>query len=492
MEQARQFDEIYDVVVIGAGIGGLTCGAYLAKKGKKVKVVEQHSVPGGYCTAFSRKGFKFDAAVVRVTGCEEGGALYRVLRTLETEMDFFKIDPLYHVPLPGESLVMTRDVDQFIQGLRQRFPKEKEGITALFQTMKTIYEDTRKLPALSPLLAKYKDKGFQDLMDDYVRDPVLKTLIDIKNSLWLSSKRASAIDQASRVIGDPIQGFFYPKGGTQKLSNVFAEALKRYGGELELRTLVSSIILGDGKAIGVETKDGRRIGAQQVVSNIAARATFFNLIGEEKLSPDYVATLNRNEISLSAFCVYLGIDYDPREAGITAYQSVICETLDINDVNKEWEFLLNGEFTIPHLLLMVPTLVDPSLAPPGKHIVILMAIAPYNWIGRSWREDKERMSKELIRKAEKLIPNLSQHIVVQDAATPLTLERYTLNSLGAVMGWSCSPAMFYNRLDSKTPIENLYLAGHWTRPGAGVPGVALSGLRTARLILGEGKGGAIG
>ena len=117
MEQARQFDEIYDVVVIGAGIGGLTCGAYLAKKGKKVKVVEQHSVPGGYCTAFSRKGFKFDAAVVRVTGCEEGGALYRVLRTLETEMDFFKIDPLYHVPLPGESLVMTRDVDQFIQGL---------------------------------------------------------------------------------------------------------------------------------------------------------------------------------------------------------------------------------------------------------------------------------------------------------------------------------------------------------------------------------------
>ena len=95
------------------------------------------------------------------------------------------------------------------------------------------------------------------------------------------------------------------------------------------------------------------------------------------------------------------------------------------------------------------------------------------------------MSDTLIAKAEKLIPGLSQHIIVRDAATPLTYERYTLNTMGAAMGWAYSPSMFLKRLDQRTPIHNLYLAGHWTTPGGGVPAVALSGLKAARMILGE-------
>ncbi|GAF92554.1 unnamed protein product, partial [marine sediment metagenome] len=112
-------------------------------------------------------------------------------------------------------------------------------------------------------------------------------------------------------------------------------------------------------------------------------------------------------------------------------------------------------------------------------------MAPYHLVGKSWREEKKRVTEKLIAKAEKLIPGLSQHILVKDSASPLTVERYTLNSLGAAMGWAFSPEMFLRRLDQKTPIPNLYLAGHWTMPGGGVPAVALSGLRAARLILSE-------
>jgi prolycopene isomerase len=113
-----------------------------------------------------------------------------------------------------------------------------------------------------------------------------------------------------------------------------------------------------------------------------------------------------------------------------------------------------------------------------------MTMAPYQLRNKSWREEKERFAEKLIAKAEKLIPGLSQHIAVQDAATPSTYERYTLNSLGAAMGWAFTPEMFLKRLEQKTPIPNLYLAGHWTVPGGGVPAVALSGLRAARMILG--------
>jgi prolycopene isomerase len=232
----------------------------------------------------------------------------------------------------------------------------------------------------------------------------------------------------------------------------------------------------------IETRKGKRIRASQVVSNIAARSTFLNLVGEENLPLTFVASLNRLEISLSSFYVYLGVDIDPRTAGIDAPETIVYETYDNT---KEWKRLLKGEVAIPCFGIAVPTFVDPSLAPQGKHVVIIMTMAPYHLSGMSWREEKERMADKLIAKAEKLIPNLSEHIVVQDAATPLTYERYTLNSLGAAMGWSFSPQMFLKRLEQKTPIPTLYLAGHWTMPGGGVPAVALSGLRVARMILGE-------
>jgi prolycopene isomerase len=218
------------------------------------------------------------------------------------------------------------------------------------------------------------------------------------------------------------------------------------------------------------------------VSNVAARITFLNLIGEEYLPEEFVAGLHQLEISLSAFYVYLGVDIDPHTAGLDAPETIVYETYDNT---REWELLLNGEISIPCFGIAVPTYEDPGLAPDGKHVVIIMTMAPYHLKDRSWKEEKNRMTDTLIGKAEKLIPGLSQHILVQDAASPLTYERFTLNSLGAAMGWAFSPRMFLNRPKRKTPIRNLYLAGHWTIPGGGVPAVALSGLRAANKILEE-------
>jgi prolycopene isomerase len=206
------------------------------------------------------------------------------------------------------------------------------------------------------------------------------------------------------------------------------------------------------------------------------------MVGEENLPEEFVQTLNGMEVSLSALYVYLGVDMDPRTVGLDAPETIVYESYDNS---KEWESLLRGEAAVPCFGIAVPTYMDPTLAPPGKHVVIIMTMAPYHLRDRSWREEKERVSQKLIEKAERLIPGLLEHILVQDSATPLTYERYTLNSLGAAMGWAFSPAMFMRRLDQRTPIENLYLAGHWTMPGGGVPAVALSGLRAARMILGE-------
>ncbi len=478
----KRFAEEYDVVVIGAGIGGLTCAAYLAKNGKRVRVLEQHYAPGGCCTSFSRKGFRFDAGVLHITGGKESGAFQRVLSALDMEGEIQFKEQFQRLIFPDLSLDSSRDVEYLPKKLKEIFPQETEGIAGLFDTVRSIYEDVKKLPALSPLLTKYKNKSFQELVDEYIEDVKLKALVNANWHLWHPMWRNSAIDYSALMITELLRGYYYPVGGVQAIPDAFVRVLRRYGGDIEFKTFVDKIVLEQGEAVGIETRGGKRIRAAHVVSGAAARSTFFNLIGEETLPSDFVASLNRLEISLSAFYVYLGVDIDPRNAGIDAAETIVYETYDNT---RDWELLLRGEVSIPCFGIAIPTFADPSLAPRGKHIVIIMTMAPYHLAGKSWREEKKRVTQKLIAKAEKLIPGLSRHIVVQDSATPLTYERYTLNSLGAAMGWAFSPQMFLKRLDQKTAIPNLHLAGHWTMPGGGVPAVALSGLRAARMILGE-------
>jgi phytoene desaturase len=481
-KRTRHFDEEYDVAVIGAGIGGLTCAAYLAKKGKSVKVFEQHHTPGGCCTSFSRKGFKFDAGVLHLTGGKESGAFQRVLSALEIEDEFKFKEQFQRFIFPGLTLDSSRDVEDLPGKLKELLPRESNGITDLFDIITSIYEDIKKLPNLSPVLTEYKARSFQELVDEHIKDTKLKALVNANWHLWYPPWNYSAIDYAALLITEQTRGYFYPLGGIQTVPDTLVRTLKSYGGEIEYKTFVDRITLENGKATGIETRKGKQVRAAQIVSNIAARATFLNLVGEENLPQDFVKTLNRLEISLSSFYVYLGVDIDPRTTGVDAPETVVYETYDNT---QEWNRLLKGELAIPCFGIAIPTLVDPSLAPTGKHVVIIMTMAPYYLAGKSWREEKERFARKLIARAEKLIPGLSQHIVVQDAATPLTYERYTLNTMGAAMGWAFSPQMFMKRLEQKTPIPNLYLAGHWTMPGGGVPAVALSGLRAARMILGE-------
>ncbi len=481
-KQTGHFDEEYDVVVIGAGIGGLTCAAYLSKKGKKVKVFEQHHTPGGCCTSFSRKGFRFDAGVLHLTGGKESGAFQRVLSALEIENEFKLKEQFQRFIFPGLTLDSSRDAGDLPGKLKELFPGESKGITNLFDIIKSVYEDIKKLPTLSPLLTKYSERSFQELVDEHIKDAKLKALVNANWHLWYPPWNNSAIDYAALLVTEQTRGYFYPLGGIQTVPDTLVRTLKGYGGEIEYKTFVDRIILEKGKAAGIETKKGKQVRAAQVVSNVAARTMFLNLVGEENLPQDFVKALNRLEISLSAFYVYLGVDIDPRTTGVDALETIVYEAYDNTE---EWNRLLKGELAVPCFGIAIPTLVDSSLAPPGKHVVIVMTMAPYNLAGKSWREEKDRFARNLIAKAEKLIPGLSQHIVVQDAATPLTYERYTLNTRGAAMGWAFSPQMFMKRLEQKTPIPNLYLAGHWTMPGGGVPAVALSGLRAARMILGE-------
>jgi len=298
-KNAGLFDEQWDVVIIGAGMGGLICGTSLARRGKKVKIIEQHHQPGGYFTIFRRKGFTFDAAFHVMGECEEGGWFYNVLKTLDLQdrVDFCRVN--WRILYPGGSIELPPGVDRVLQVLTEKFPEEREGLVRLFETMKSIRKELDQLPSPGPTIEKYKMVTFQHLLDEYLNDDTLKAIL---SGCWpytgLPPSKVSAVFMSGlSMVYFFSQGPFYPKGGPKALVDSIVGLFKENGGELELNSMVEEIIVEGGRAIGVRTRSGKRIGARYVVSNADARQTFNRLISQEFLNPAFMEDLETSPLS---------------------------------------------------------------------------------------------------------------------------------------------------------------------------------------------------
>jgi prolycopene isomerase len=283
------------------------------------------------------------------------------------------------------------------------------------------------------------------------------------------------------LIGYLQDGSYQAKGGVQRLADVLSKGFEERGGHLLFSRRAREIILKGGRAVGVRLEDGQGIGAGVVVSAIDARQTFFQLLGEDGVGVNLRRRIGAMRPSLSYFIVFLGLDLPLQEMGLCHHMDYF-STFDIESI---FESQMAGELNEKAISIgmVVPTLIDPQLAPPGNHTLTLSLLTPY-WGRMHWAGRKEEAAKQLIRIAEKAIPRLSQHIRVREVSTPLTLERYTSNFEGAAYGWEQSPNQAGpRRLSPRTPIENLYLTGHWTYPGGGVASVAVSGRIVAQEIL---------
>lgn len=261
--------------------------------------------------------------------------------------------------------------------------------------------------------------------------------------------------------------------------------MTKFGGELVLKTLVTKILVEGNKVTGVELADGTRVNSRYVVSNVDGRQTFLQLIGEQHLDPKFVRELKETRLTDPVFLVSLGVDMNLKAMGFDGTTIVYNRSDNIGDV---W----SGDPEKCSLWIMMHSLHDPSQAREGMATVQIMTLFPYNYMGywrrepdgtrgKEYTELKEALADKLISSAEEIIPELSKHIVCKDIATPLTFERYTLNSEGASHGWFPVPGA--KPRSQKTLFKNLYQAGHWTFPGAGVLTVALSGRNAAKLVL---------
>jgi all-trans-retinol 13,14-reductase len=496
-------DDRFDAVVIGAGLGGLSCAAAFARQGFKPLIIEKHDKPGGYATTFRRPGgFVFDVSLHSTSAGERNGIRDLIPGFPEiTGVEFVEHPNLYRAIFPNHDFrVPSRDLPAYISFLCAQFPEEKAGIRQLFDDMQAVAADIeklssgragvdmRKFPSEFPALFRSAGLTWGRMMDARIKDARLKAIV---SSLWgyygLPPSKLASFYYALPTIMYMKEGGFYPKGKSQRISDALAAFIAAHGGKLLLNTRVEKVLTRDGAAYGVKTADGQEYLGRVVVANSNPYDLFHSMVDDPGPVKEYCARMERWNAGLSTFQVFLGLKKDlVRELKIEDTE-IFCEPS--YDPEAGYRAALDSDFANSGMGITLYDNLFPGYSPKGKNTVTIIALCGYDhWKPyeaaylrgdkAAYRAEKERLAAILIRRAEKiLLPGLTAAIQVKEIGTPLTNVRYTANYRGAIYGWDQTlDNSGMRRAGYATPVKNLYLSSAWTQPGGGYSAVLMSGV----------------
>lgn len=460
--------EIYDAIIIGAGIGGLVCGCYLAKAGMKVLIAEQHYKPGGYCSSFKRKGFTFDAAAHCFGGYRKDGITRKVFKDLKIDkrLKIKKVNPTNIIITPDYKVSFWSDFYETIKEFQKAFPEESNNIKNFFYFVSNPDPNS---------FSRIRSWTFKTLLDQYFTTDKLKTILSapLLGIGGLPPSLMSAFIGAKLFSEFLLDGGYHPKGGMQTLPDALAERFGELGGDLRLSNLVKKIKAKNNKVKGVVLEKGGFVLTKYVISNCDARQTFLNLLGKKKVDKEFFYKIKKMIPSISNFILYLGIDSYFKS--LPKPGTTLC-FFPHYDLDKSYQAAQKGDIeSYGGYMLYV-----------SKDTPTILAIIPAPFKNkRYWDNNKYKFLNSFIDRIENYsIPHLSKHIIYKEAATPNTLYRYTLNYRGASFGWAGTPSQLaLSDFNKPSFIQGLYLTGHWTTLGIGISGVVYIGYDTAKLIL---------
>ena len=482
----------YDAIVIGGGFGGLSAAAFMAKKGRHVLLVDGQDGPGGVAHAFQRGPYTFDPAVHYMAQARPGLAVDLWLQLLEVDdqVEFLPIGEMYATTFPGlrERLPIGRE--PFLDVHARHFPGEMDGLTAMWDLCARITRESQELPsqlslaeldaaaAQYPTLFRYRTATVSAVMDEFISDPRLRAFTTASwPYLGLPPDQLSFFSWAGLMMATLDEGPAYARGSFQTVADAFVTALHRDGGEYVPHTWAEKILVEDGKVTGVRLEGGEEVHAPLVVSNADVTTTFTRMVGEEHLPSSFMTRFRRLKPSLSAVVVFSATTSDMAGAAHETY------------LHRHWDHQQSLDDIHAGrpggMWFTVPTVTDPSIAPDGEHQVIITSMAPHD-LGAPWSQEKERWAEEMIGLVEEVHPGYRDGITHLEVATPETFVRFDRSRDGAIYGWANTPHQAgTKRPNRRTPIEGLYLSGHWSQPGTGTPRAIFSGLHVAMYADGE-------
>lgn len=499
-----------DVVVIGAGMGGLTAAALLSKAGLSVCVLEMDARPGGYLAGFRRKQFTFDSAIHWLNCCGPEGMVRRIL-------DFIGPDapptaPLHHIRrYRGDSFdyLLTDNPDELRDHLIADHPDQEAGLRKFFRASRTIgdaYVDIARrmrspetmsvvekarvgmgMAKAGMAFAKYAGTLTETGMRKRFKTPVLE-------KMFCSEERLLS---CLTPVGWAYHGDYQcpPPGGSLEFPRFLASACEQFGGRVVYRARVDRIVLDGQKVAAVEFAVGRTaarhsIACDYVLASNDLETLYESMLPEGTVDAGLLEKLRDADLYDSAVTISIGLDTPPEELGFG--EELVMLTRD--DVSRA-----DHNSTDPRksaLNILAPSLRDKTLAPAGKGTLTILTTANIEF-GDRWKTGpgdargpeyvafkKDYADVVIDRVAAALCPRLRDHIELCDVATPITHRRYTGNRDGSIMAGRPTRANMRNKIAHyQTPVENLLLAGHWAEYGGGVPAAVRAGSNSAMLVM---------
>ncbi len=480
-----------DVIIIGGGIAGLSAGCYAQMNGLSSRIFELHSLPGGLCTSWKRKGYTFDYCIHWLVGSTPGHGFHEVWEQLGMVQGRTFIDPEVFSQIEGSDgrkIVFYTDPDRLEEHLTGLFPADRSAIAEMCRTIRTLSGFRMADFSLKPkywgrLLRALPSFGLMRRLTPFTMKEYAQRFTDP----WLRDVIASFFGSENM----PVIGFLmtmgwmhagvagYPIGGSYPMSKAVADRYRSLGGSISYNSRVARILSEGGKAYGVRLEDGSEHTARWVISAADAYATFRQMLEDRYHEPKWEEYFSRKELFPSLIQISLGIDGSLDVPQTVTWQMSRPLTVDPGDGVSPNTTLTLG---LHHYGF------DPTLAPEGKTAaVVRMGGTPQYWRNLAqidpaqYEKEKERILGDVIERLEERFPGIRERIEVTDVSTPWTAERYTGNWDGCMEGWLITPeslaeSMKGSVLPTEVPgLANFLLAGQWTVPGGGLPPSAQSG-----------------
>ncbi|MEO0410360.1 MAG: phytoene desaturase [Pseudomonadota bacterium] len=474
-------------VVIGAGFGGLAAAIRLGARGYQVTIVEKLEQAGGRASVFRQDGYTFDAGPTIITApfvFEELWALCG--RRMEDDVTLERLEPFYSMRFDdGETFYRCSDPDKMKAEVARISPGDVAGYEALMKRCEQLYaygfeqlgdisfHSFKTMMKTFPQMARYRaDRSVYGMVSKYIKDERLRIAMSFYplfvggNPLRVTSVYCLILHLERKF------GVHFARGGTGALVEGLVGLVKGQGGQLRLNAPVDEILTSGNKAIGVKLESGEAIKADLVVSNADAIWGYDKLLPKHKGKRWTDKKISKVAHSMSLFVWYFGTD--------KRYEDVDHHSIILGPRYKELltdifdRKLLADDFS---MYLYRPTASDPSMAPDGCDSFYVLSPVPHLEADVDWSKESERYRKKLeARLEETVLPGLSSHIATSKVMTPDDFESRLNAPFGAAFG--PEPRMFqsawYRPHNRSEEVENLYLVGAGTHPGAGVPSVVIS------------------
>ena len=502
--------ENYDAIIIGAGLGGLSCGAKLAKEGKKVLLVEQHNVVGGCATAFNRKRtMRFEVGLHEMNGLNEPQK-QKMLKDLGVwdKVEFIRVPEFYRIIKGDLDVVVPDDIEGAKASLIANFPEERTAINQYFSDITGIRKQTYryrwskiKKMLLAPLmtlflskLIKFRKTTIGDYLDSITKNEDLKLAIIANLGYYHDDPYSlSMLFFASGNASYMGAGGWFVKGGSQKLSDAFAEVIEENGGKIILKHCVEEIIIEDNIAVGIKYIRNKRTDPEElisygdiVVANAAMPNVFNHLIPSLKNSSS-AQTVNELEPGCSLLSIYYSFSKPVNDLFEGRYSTFVYDE-GITKISEFKEIEKSGDYERKGYVFVNYNAIESDILSDENFTGVLCGIDYLkNWEDLEhgpYKEKKQQVINTYTKRLDKQFPGFAELVQYSEMATPKTIKRYTQNPHGTVYGFAPTPDQ---ALTNKVKlfdhnIENLYFASAWVFAG-GFSGAISSGYSCANAIL---------